>query len=86
MTVPRSTDDRPQADTPPASAQPAVDTAPPLAPSPEQSPWWSAPSGKPFNIPDFAHEFSALLAWHFPAPQPVPVRIKARRRAADPHR
>jgi hypothetical protein len=83
MTVPRS-DDRPQADTAPAPKPPAVDAAPPLAPSPERSPWWSAPSGKPFNIPDFAHEFSALaaalLAWLSPAPQPIPVRVKARRR------
>jgi hypothetical protein len=83
MTDPRS-NDRPQAGT--APTPPAVDAAPPLAPEPdplsEQSPWWSAPSGKPFNIPDFAHEFSAaLLAWLFPAPQAVPVRVKARRRA-----
>jgi hypothetical protein len=52
--------------------------APPLAPTEQsQSPWWSAPSGKPFGIPDFAHGFVALL---FPAPPLVPVRLKARRR------
>jgi hypothetical protein len=79
MTVPRSTD-RPDADTPPAPTPPAVDTAPPLAPSPEQSPWWSAPSGKPFNIPDFAHELLALFALLRPAPQPILVRVKARQR------
>ena len=89
MTVPRSTDDRPtndrpiaqpSADTPPAPTSPVVDTAPPLSPAPEQSPWWSAPSGKPFNIPDFAHEMRALFALLIPAPQPSPVRVKARRR------
>jgi hypothetical protein len=78
MTVPRPTD-RPDADTPPAPIPPVVDTAPPLAPAPEQSPWWSAPSGKPFNIPDFAHELRALLAVLLPAPQPIPVRLRARR-------
>lgn len=78
MTVPHTPDDRPQADAPPAPASPVVDTAPPLAP--EQSPWWSAPAGKPFNIPDFAHEFAALVARLLPAPQPIPVRVKARRR------
>lgn len=79
MTVPRS-DERPHADPQPAPTPPVVDSAPPISPSPEQSPWWSAPSGKPFNIPDFAHEFSALLAWFLPAPQPIPLRVKARRR------
>jgi hypothetical protein len=83
MTDPRSTD-RPASDAPQTPAPPVVDTAPPLAPIsaplPEQSPWWSAPSGKPFGIPDFAHEFRALLAWLVPAPQPIPVRVTARRR------
>jgi hypothetical protein len=80
MSAPQS-DDRPQAETPPAPVSPVVDQAPPLSPAPEQSPWWSAPAGKPFGIPDFAHEFAAtLLAWLFPAPQPIPVRVKARRR------
>lgn len=84
MSLPRS-DDRPQtgapqADTQPKPATPVVDAAPPLVPSREQSPWWSAPSGKPFRIPDFAHEFlAAVLAWLFP-PRPVPVRVKARPR------
>lgn len=67
------------------SSTPTADTAPPLVPqspehSPEHSPWWSAPSGRPVSIPDFAHEFTALLAWLFPAPQPIPVRVKTRRR------
>ncbi len=91
MTSPRS-DDRPSDRPNPASASPSaesaasgtapmpvIDTAPPLAPA-EHSPWWSAPSGKPFGIPDFAHEFRALLAWLVPAPQPIPVRVTARRR------
>lgn len=84
MTVPRPTD-RPNAGTSPVPAPPPADTAPPLAPSAEpsreQSPWWTAPSGRPIGIPDFAHEFiAAVLAWLFPAAQPVPVRVKARRR------
>ena len=80
MTDPRSPD-RPASDAPQTPAPPVVDTAPPLAPPlPEQSPWWSAPSGKPFGIPDFAHEFRALLAWLVPAPQGIPVRVTARRR------
>ncbi|MFN3350871.1 hypothetical protein [Pseudorhodoplanes sp.] len=72
--------DRPEAAQP--SPPPAVDTAPPLAPAPEQSPWWSAPSGKPFSIPDFAHEMRALFMRLFgPAQrQPIPVRIRSRRR------
>jgi hypothetical protein len=71
--------DRPQADSP-APTPPVVDS-PPLAPR-EHSSWWSAPSGKPIGIPDFAHEFvRAILAWLFPtAPQPVPVRVKSGRR------
>jgi hypothetical protein len=73
--------DRPKADAPQLPAEPVTDTAPPLAPAaPEQSPWWSAPSGKPFGIPDFAHELRALFAFLLPAPQPIPVRVKARRR------
>ena len=76
MTDPRS-NDRPEADTSPSP--PVVDSAPPLAPAEQgQSPWWSAPSGKPFGIPDFGHELRALLAWLFPGPAPVPVRVKAR--------
>lgn len=84
------TSDRPSTASPEAQAQdaraPSQDalpdkSAPPLAPAePGQSPWWSAPSGKPFGIPDFAHGFAVLLAWLLPAPQPVPVRAKARRR------
>ena len=105
MTNPRS-DDRPDDRTSPASASPeshspaseaspipVVDAAPPLAPAEHgQSPWWSAPSGKPFGIPDFAHEFAArfaasvaafwaeVLAWLFPGPAPVPVPVKERPR------
>ena len=80
MTDPRSPD-RPEA-AQPSPPPPAVETAPPLAPASEQSPWWSAPSGKPFNIPDFAHELRALFVWLVGAPQrqPIPVRIRSRRR------
>lgn len=75
MAFPSETD-RPAAETPNAQAPAA---APPLVPAaPEQSPWWSAPSGKPFGIPDFAHELRALFTGLIPVP--IPVRVKARRR------
>ena len=80
------TSDRPVMASPEAPANdtphaPSQDSAPPLAPEPGQSPWWSAPAGKPFSIPDFAHEFAALFASLFVAPQPIPLlRVKARRR------
>jgi hypothetical protein len=92
MTEPRS-DDRPTGRPLPETepAPPLVETAPPLAPADQaHSPWWSAPSGKPFSIPDFGHEFAAasaamlasiigaILAWLFPGPAPVPVPVKAR--------
>ena len=50
-------------------------------PAHNQSPWWTAPSGKPVSIPAFARIFSAeaLVRWLFPAPR-IPVRVKARRR------
>ena len=91
MTEPHANDRQNDRQSPPSEPIPVVDTAPPLAPA-EQSPWWSAPSGKPFSIPDFAHEFAAravaiiaafwadVLAWLFPGSGPVPVRVKARRR------
>ncbi|MGD9921809.1 MAG: hypothetical protein AB7V13_10225 [Pseudorhodoplanes sp.] len=76
--------DRPEAGHADIPTPPLIDTAPPLAPVvPEQSPWWSAPAGKPFGIPDFSHEMRALMAWLaglLLAPKPVPVRVKARRR------
>jgi hypothetical protein len=83
MTDPRS-NDRPDADMN-APTPPVIETAPPLVPADQaQSPWWTAPSGKPFSIPDFSHEFSAFLAalldWLFPGPAPVPVPVKAQRR------
>ena len=81
MTSDRPTMASPEAQAPDTPCAPTPETAPPLAPSaPERSPWWSAPAGKPFGIPDFAHELRALLASLFPAPQPIPVRVKARRR------
>jgi hypothetical protein len=65
----------------PSQDAPSQDKSPPLAPTEQgQSPWWSAPSGKPFGIPDFSHGFAALFAWLLPAPQPVPARVIARRR------
>ena len=75
-----TTTDRPDAGEADQPTPPVSEAAPPLAPaSPEQSPWWSAPAGKPFGIPDFAHEFRTLLAWLaglFPTPQPIPVPVK----------
>jgi hypothetical protein len=78
--VPSSADSAPTAQG--SSEQtPIAGDAPTLTPpTPEQSPWWSAPAGKPFEIPDFAHELRALLAWLLPQPRLVPVRVKARRR------
>ena len=45
-----------------------------------QSPWWTAPSGKPISIPAFARILSidALAACLFNPPR-IPVRVKARR-------
>ena len=60
----KSATDRPAADAPatPAPGAQQQDT-PPLVPAEQgQSPWWSAPAGKPFGIPDFAHEFLARVA------------------------
>ena len=79
MTFPTPTD-RPIADTPTSTA-PIAEPAPPIAPAaPEQSPWWSAPAGKPIGIPDFAHELRALFAVLVAQPEPVPVRVRSRRR------
>ena len=95
MTEPHANDRQNDRQSPPSEPVAVADTAPPLVPSEpfrEQSPWWSAPSGKPFGIPDFAHEFAAragaslaafwaeVLAWLFPGATPVPVRVKSRRR------
>ena len=85
MTSDRPATANPQAPAKNAPRAPAEDqAAPPITPEPGQSPWWSAPSGKPFGIPDFAHEFVASLAAQlvsvFDAPQPIPARVKARRR------
>jgi hypothetical protein len=73
----------------PQAAAPAHDTpqtplvdSPPTSPptSPQSSPWWTAPGGKAVDIPDFGHVlFDALAALLAPAPQPLPLRIRARR-------
>jgi hypothetical protein len=56
---------------------PTIDSPPTAPPS---SPWWTAPGGKPVDIPDFGHVlFEALAALLAPAPQPVPIRLRARR-------
>jgi hypothetical protein len=64
-----------------ASPTPPTVESPPT--SPQHSPWWTAPAGKAVNIPDFGHVFAplrdALLALFAPAPQPIPIRIRARR-------
>lgn len=69
----------------PQAAAPAHDTpqtplvdSPPT--SPQSSPWWTAPGGKAVDIPDFGHVlFDALAALLAPAPQPLALRIRARR-------
>jgi hypothetical protein len=59
--------DRPKADTPHVA-------------SPPTSPWWTAPAGKPVDIPAFGRSlFETLLAWLAPAPQQIPLRIRIRR-------
>jgi hypothetical protein len=63
---------------------PVVDSPPtsPQQPGPAQpnSPWWTAPGGKAVDIPAFGRTLlDQILAIFFPAPQPIPVRIRARR-------
>jgi hypothetical protein len=55
--------------------------------SPPTSPWWTAPAGKPVDIPAFGRTLSAfgrswieiLGALFTPTPQPAPLRIRIRR-------
>jgi hypothetical protein len=48
--------------------------------SPPHSPWWTAPAGKPVDIPAFGRTLiDALVAILAPAPQPVPIRVRVRR-------
>ena len=45
--------------------------------SPPTSPWWTAPAGKSVDIPAFGRSLiEILVAILFPAPHPVPVRIR----------
>jgi hypothetical protein len=74
----------PQADTP--QAGPSTETAQetpqetPHVASPPTSPWWTAPAGKPVDIPAFGRAmidtFASLVS---PAPRPVPIRVRPRR-------
>lgn len=56
---------------------------PQSANTPTQSPWWSAPAGRPVAIPAFGRSWlEALLEWLAPKPVLVPVKVRnARRRA-----
>jgi hypothetical protein len=48
--------------------------------SPPTSPWWTAPAGKPVDIPAFGRSLIEILrALLAPAPQPAPLRIRIRR-------
>ncbi len=86
--------DEGQSEEQPAGASPSRDSdarggtpvveSPPT--SPPHSPWWTAPGGKPVNIPDFGQVLfvghvllDALIALLAPAPQPVPIRIRTKR-------
>lgn len=64
-------------------APPPVIESPPTSPqSPQQtSPWWTAPGGKPVDIPAFGRSLiETLIAILFPAqPQPISVRVRAKR-------
>ena len=62
----------PQADTPQAET--------PHIASPPTSPWWTAPAGRPVDIPAFGRAMiDTLAAMLTSAPRPVPIRIRARR-------
>ena len=46
--------------------------------SPTQSPWWSAPAGRPVAIPAFGRGLlEVLLDLLMPKPAPVPVKVRA---------
>lgn len=67
----------PEADTP-RTATPGSNT--PHVASPPTSPWWTAPAGKPVDIPAFGRAMiDALLAMLSPAPRPHPIRVRTRR-------
>ena len=66
----------------PASDAPPVVASPPTAPqsTSPHSPWWTAPGGKPVDIPAFGRALLAqILGMLAPAPQPIPLRIRVRR-------
>lgn|GEM_PF-3680982 len=52
--------------------------------SPTQSPWWTAPAGRPVAIPAFGRVLrswlDALLELLMPKPIPLPVKVRATRR------
>ncbi len=59
-------------------ARPKADT--PHVASPPTSPWWTAPAGKPVDIPAFGRSLlETLLAWLAPAPRRSRLRIRIRR-------
>lgn len=69
----------PQADTPQQADTPKTET--PHIASPPTSPWWTAPAGRPVNIPAFGRALiDTLAAMLSPAPRPVPIRVRAHAR------
>lgn len=62
----------------------AIETDPQSANTPTQSPWWTAPAGRPVEIPAFGRTWfgrswlEALLDLLAPKPVLVPVKVKAR--------
>lgn len=62
----------------PQAENPQADT--PHVASPPTSPWWTAPGGKPVDIPAFGRTLlETILAWLLPTPRPVPAPVRVRR-------
>ena len=72
----------PAAEPRPASDAPPIVASPPIAPqsTSPHSPWWTAPAGKGVDIPAFGRALlDQILAMLYPAPQPIPLRIRVKR-------